>query len=102
MPSLLLLVLVLLLLLMFYISSRVFTGVITDVTNVCAKATRDGGTTGTSCPFLFFFSSYLLLALLSGYLLFFAKISNRQAGAGPVRTDAGGEPSAFLCVHNFR
>ena len=65
-----LLVLVLLLLLMFYLSSRVFTGVTTDVTNACAEATRDGGTTGTSCPFLFFFSSFLLLALLPDYLLY--------------------------------
>ena len=71
MPSLFSLVLdLLLLLLMFYLSSRVFTGVTTDVTNACAEATRDGGTTGTSCPFSFFFSSFLLLTLLPDYLLY--------------------------------
>ena len=62
--------LVLLLLLMFYLSSRAFPGVTTDVTNACAEATRDEGTTGTSCHVSFFFSSFLLLTLLPGYLLY--------------------------------
>ena len=45
MPSLFSLVLDLLLLLIFYLLSRVFTGVTvtTNVTNACAEATRDGG-----------------------------------------------------------
>ena len=72
MPSLFSLVLVLLLLLMFYLSSRVFTGVTTDVTNACAEATRDGGTTGTSSVLfcssshLFFFSLFFLIISFTG------------------------------------
>ena len=74
MPSLFSLVLVLLLLLIFYLSSRVFTGVkdieTKNATTACGEATRDGGTSGASSVLFCSFSCLLNLTLLPGYLLY--------------------------------
>ena len=157
MPSLFLLVLVLLLLLLFYLSSHVFTGVSERYQDngrdqrLRRSNSRQGENGYVFCPFLFFFSPFLLLTLLLDYLIFrevgsvwqhgkqkrfnrghggrlqiicallmrsggngmcsdilcflvssshcsyfptisfFAKISNRRAGAGSDRTDADGD-----------
>ena len=64
-----------LLLIIFYILSRVFTGVKETKTKKnngrdqrLGEATREGRTTGASSVLLFVFLSFLLLALLPNYL----------------------------------